>query len=141
MLNIFKKCSNIIVQLGGNTLKFNIDKKLPITPQVYNQICLMIIKENLQSNHKLLSVRDLAIKIGVNPNTIQKSYELLEESKVIYSIRGSGGYVANDTTIASKIVDDLISKKVNDFVIEMNKLGIDKNTLIKLIDKGEVKDE
>lgn len=122
-------------------MKFNIDKKLPITPQVYNQICLMIIKEKLQSNHKLLSVRDLAIKIGVNPNTIQKSYELLEESKVIYSIRGSGWYVANDTTIASKIVDDLISKKVNDFVIEMNKLGIDKNTLIKLIDKGEVKDE
>lgn len=122
-------------------MKFNIDKNLPITPQVYNQICLMIIKEKLQSNHKLLSVRDLAIKIGVNPNTIQKSYELLEESKVIYSIRGSGWYVANDTTIASKIVDDLISKKVNDFVIEMNKLGIDKNTLIKLIDKGEVKDE
>lgn len=122
-------------------MKFNIDKKLPITPQVYNQICLMIIKEKLQSNHKLLSVRDLAIKIGVNPNTIQKSYELLEESKVIYSIRGSGWYVANDTTIASKIVDDLISKKVNDFVIEMNKLGIDKNTLIKLIDKGDEKDE
>lgn len=118
-------------------MKFIIDRKLPITPQVYEQVCLMIIEDKLQPNDKLLSVRDFAVEIGVNPNTIQKSYELLETSNVIYSVRGSGWYVSEDISVAKEIVEKLINKKINNFILEIEKLGINKEELAKRILRGE----
>ena len=73
---------------------WNLDKKRPLCPQICEQICVLISKGELKPGERLMSVREVAVSASVNPNTVQKSFEQLEQRGVIYSKRGSGWYVA-----------------------------------------------
>ena len=45
---------------------------------------------------QLPSVRQLALELCVNPNTIQKAYQMLESAGVIYSVKGKGSFFSDD---------------------------------------------
>ena len=106
-------------------MKWNINKSRPICPQICEQICVGIKNKELLPQEKIYSVRELAIKLGVNPNTVQKSLDILEEQGVIYSVRGSGWYVSEDISIAEKKVEKLVKNRVKEFLMEMENLGFD----------------
>ena len=106
-------------------MKWNINKSRPICPQICEQICVGIKNKELLPQEKIYSVRELAINLGVNPNTVQKSLDILEEQGVIYSVRGSGWYVSEDISIAEKTVEKLVKKRVKEFLMEMENLGFD----------------
>jgi DNA-binding transcriptional regulator YhcF (GntR family) len=48
------------------------------------------------AEQKILSVRDMAIELEVNPNTVMRSYEFLQSQGVVYNKRGLGLFVAPD---------------------------------------------
>ena len=100
-----------------------INKSTPICTQICEQICVFISKGEYKANEKIPSVRELALLIGVTPNTVQKAYENLQEKKVIYSVKASGWYVGEDTKVASEIVDNLKVTKTNDYLNQMEKIG------------------
>ena len=106
-------------------MKWDIDKSRPICPQICEQICVGIINGEFLTKQKLQSVRELAVTLGVNPNTVQKSYDLLEEEKVIYSVRGSGWYVEEDTSVAANVVNEICLKKTDEYLLMMRRLGCD----------------
>lgn len=114
-------------------MNWNINKSLPICPQICEQICVMIVKKELLPKNKVFSVRELALKIGVNPNTVQKAYEILESKKIIYSVRGSGWYVGEDLEIALNVVKELSNKKTTDYITDMEQLGYSKEEIKKYI--------
>ena len=114
-------------------MNWNINKSLPICPQICEQICVMIVKKELLPKNKVFSVRELALKIGVNPNTVQKVYEILESKKIIYSVRGSGWYVGEDLEIALNVVKELSNKKTEQYLLEMEQLGYNKEEIKKYI--------
>ena len=104
-------------------MSWNLDKNRPICPQIVEQICVKIARGDFRPEEKLLSVRDVAVEAGVNPNTVQKSFEQLEQEGLIYSIRGSGWYVADAAELARKIVMDLIHRKTEAYFSDMALLG------------------
>lgn len=53
-------------------------------------------------DEKILSVRELAAALEVNPNTVMRSYEQLQQSEVIYNKRGMGFFVAKDAVVRIK---------------------------------------
>jgi|SRR5690554_3714782 len=53
-------------------------------------------------DEKILSVRELAATLEVNPNTVMRSYEQLQQSEVIYNKRGMGFFVAKDAVVRIK---------------------------------------
>lgn len=108
-------------------MKWNLDKKRPLCPQICEQICVWIAKEILKTGERLPSVRELALQAGVNPNTIQHSMESLEAQGILYSVRGSGWFVADDATPAQQTVEKLILEKTATFFAEMNALGLDES--------------
>jgi GntR family transcriptional regulator len=112
-----------------------IDRSRPICPQICEQLCVFIANKEIASKEKLSSVRELAVKIGVNPNTVQKSYDLLEEKGIIYSIHGSGWYVCEDITLAKSVVEELVKNKIQSFLKEMSDLGFDNKTTIKILNE------
>ena len=114
-------------------MNWNINKSLPICPQICEQICVMIVKKELLPKNKVFSVRELALKIGVNPNTVQKAYEILESKKIIYSVRGSGWYVGEDLEIALNVVKELSNKKTTDYSRDMEQVGYSKEEIKKYI--------
>ena len=106
-------------------MKWYINKSNPICPQICEQICVGIASNEFLPNQKIYSVRELALLIGVTPNTVQKSYEILNESGVIYSVKGSGWYVGENIELAQKTVDSLKKKKTDVYLLEMQQIGYD----------------
>ena len=64
--------------------------------QIADHICEKILRNEYQSDEKILSIRELAIDVSVNPNTVARTYEYLEEQGIIYKQRGIGYFVAKD---------------------------------------------
>lgn len=53
-----------------------------------------ILLEKWPEEHKIPSVRDLAVELQVNPNTVMRTYEFLQNKEIIYNKRGIGFFVA-----------------------------------------------
>ena len=100
------------------------DKSRPICPQLYERICVEIASFTYNAGDKLPSVRELAVKIGVNPNTVQRSYELLEQDGVIYTERNLGRFVSQNTDIAKQVVKNLAKMKTEEYIRSMFSLGM-----------------
>ncbi len=107
-------------------MDFKIDKSIPICPQICDQISAFIASGKLPPDSKLLSVREIALKAGVNPNTVQKSFEQLEQSGLIYSIRGSGWFVGNNAYRAKEQIDTLAEGKTRAYFDAMAQIGFDR---------------
>jgi len=79
----------------GNMIVLDMSDKRPIYEQIVdtykNQIALGILKPD----EKLPSVRQLAVEMSINPNTIQKAYAELERSGFIYTVKGRGNFAAD----------------------------------------------
>lgn len=116
-------------------MKWNIDKSCPICPQIYENICVAVANGELLPKSKLFSVRELALQIGVNPNTVQKSFALLENDGIVYSIPGSGWYVSENNDAAITVVSSLREKKSDYYFQEMNHLGYSTVEIIKYINE------
>ena len=106
-------------------MSWNLDKTRPICPQMCEQICVKIASGEFKPEERLMSVREVAVAAGVNPNTVQKSFEQLETKGIIYSVRGSGWFVSAQTDTAKEAVDELIVSKTADYFSQMNALGMD----------------
>lgn len=104
-------------------MQFNLDKNRPICPQICEHLCVEIASGNLKPQQRLLSVREVAVSAGVNPNTVQKSFEQLEQKGIIYSVRGSGWFVCDDTNVAKLEIKELINNTVTTFFFDMQRLG------------------
>ena len=110
-----------------------LDKKRPICPQICEKLCVLIASGELNAGDRLMSVRDVAVSAGVTPNTVQKSFEQLEQQGVIYSIRGSGWYVSDNSRIARDTLDRLVRDKTVGYLNDMQSLGLDKRDVIEII--------
>ena len=64
--------------------------------QIAAFVCDNILTGKWPEGQKILSVRDLAVALEVNPNTVMRSYELLQNLDIIYNKRGLGLFVADD---------------------------------------------
>jgi GntR family transcriptional regulator len=67
----------------------------PIYRQIVDQVRQAVSSGVLRAGDKLPSVRDLAVDLAVNPNTIAKAYQELEREGVIETPRGKGSFIAD----------------------------------------------
>ena len=68
----------------------------PIYLQIGDVICEKILSGELKAEDRLMSVREYCALIGVNPNTMMRTYEKLTDDGVIYNNRGIGYFVCPD---------------------------------------------
>ena len=101
------------------------DKDRPLCPQICEHICLKIVSGELLPDQKLMSVREMALQTGVNPNTVQRSFEMLDREGLLYSVPASGWYVSSDTSLAQKTLEEIIYNKTKSYFSEMSALGLD----------------
>ncbi|MCI9274182.1 MAG: GntR family transcriptional regulator [Clostridiales bacterium] len=77
-------------------LTLDFQSRLPIYEQLYKNIVRMVAIGVMRPNEQLPTVRSLAQELGVNPNTVQKAYQMLERDRIIYSMTGKGSFVSPD---------------------------------------------
>ena len=68
----------------------------PMYEQVVDQMEMLAVRGVLEADSKLPSVRQMAMELSLNPNTVQKAYSELLSRGVIYSVRGKGNFVSSD---------------------------------------------
>ena len=64
--------------------------------QIVDRIIDDVLMEQVKKGDRALSVRELAAQIQVNPNTVVRSYGLLEQEGILYNQRGLGFYIAEN---------------------------------------------
>ena len=73
----------------------DVKSRQPIYEQLYNGIVRLSALGAMLPGEQLPSVRSLAQEMGVNPNTVQKAYQLLERDGLIVSAPGKGSFLAD----------------------------------------------
>jgi len=73
-------------------MEFNNNR--PIYLQIIDTVYERILSGALQSEERIMSVRELGAELGVNPNTVMRSYEKLTADGIIYNKRGIGYFIA-----------------------------------------------
>lgn len=107
----------------------------PIYEQIIERFQELILKGILEADSQLPSVRNLAMELSINPNTIQKAYAELERQGYIYSVIGKGSFIA--------VTDNLVQKKKEEILEAATQLvnlakeyGITKEQFTKAITDG-----
>ncbi len=87
--------------------------KRPLNEQVAEKIMNLIAQGGLVPGERLPSVRNLAMDLSVNPNTVQRAYAALEEKGYITTITGRGNYVSEESqwknNLKKEVLDELES--------------------------------
>ena len=105
-------------------MEYIFDNERPIYIQLVEMIRINIVSGKFEKGQRLPSVRELALMMKVNPNTMQKALAELEEEKLIYTERTNGKYVTEDEKLIEKVKKKLAQEKVNNYLNSMKNIGI-----------------
>lgn len=105
-------------------MEYIFDNERPIYIQLVEMIRIDIVSGKFKKGQRLPSVRELALTMKVNPNTMQKALVELENEKLIYTERTNGKYVTEDEKKLEKTKKQLAQEKVNNYLNSMKSIGI-----------------
>lgn len=94
-----------------------------------------ILRGDWREEERIPSVREMGAMVGVNPNTIVRSYQLLEVAEIIYNKRGLGYFVKEGAVarIKENLKNEFIANELPQFKAKAQMLGITKEELLKLL--------
>ena len=94
-----------------------------------------ILRDEWREEERIPSVREMGAMVGVNPNTIVRSYQLLEQQEIIYNKRGLGYFVKEGAVVRIKenVKREFITNELPQFKAKAEMLGITREELIKLL--------
>lgn len=111
------------------------DANIPIYIQLVEIIKMDIVSGKYLPGDKLPAVRDYASELGVNPNTVQRSFAELEREELVKSDRTNGRYVTDDRIKIDGLLNDLCEKYVDELFEKLNSLGLSDEQIIEMINK------
>ena len=113
----------------------------PIFLQIVERIQLDIVSGVYNPGDKLPSVRDLANEAAVNPNTMQKAFQELERSGLVYAVRTSGRFITEDVNMIEALKSNLAAEKINEFLKNMKQIGFGDDEILALMKKAREGDK
>lgn len=110
------------------------DNNIPIYIQLVEEIKIDIISGKITSGERLPSVREFAMQMKVNPNTMQKALQELEELKLIYTERTNGKFVTEDKKLIDKFKKQHAENLSKKYFQNMESIGFTKEEAIKYLE-------
>lgn len=98
----------------------------PLYRQIIRHIQRGLAAGTIRYGDELPSRRTLSALLGVNPNTVQKAYRLLEEEGIITSHTGAKSLVAADAQTVERVRRKLLSEEAGTLVRAMREMGVDR---------------
>ena len=114
-------------------MNYIFDNERPIYIQLVEIIRIEIVSGKFKKGQRMPSVRELALIMKVNPNTMQKALAELENEQLIYTERTNGKYVTEDEELIEKIKRKLAKEIIDNYLNNMKKIGIDYDSAIKYL--------
>lgn len=112
-------------------------KQKPIYQQIADTLCERIVGKELIADERMPSVRDVAVQLGVNPNTVMRTFDFLQQTEIIYNKRGVGYFVSPDAP--DKVLElqrkEFVEEDLPILVQKMNMLGLSFDDLKKTVEE------
>lgn len=94
--------------------------------QIADHFCENILLEKWKAGDRIPSVREVAVNIEVNPNTVMRTYTYLQDKGIIFNKRGIGYFVSDDGFEKTKVLkkEDFINQELPRFFKAMSLLNM-----------------
>ena len=101
-------------------------KQQPIYLQIADVLLEDILQRKISDGERVPSVRELALSVQVNPNTVQRSYQWLQDEEIIIQKRGIGFFLCDKVYEKTLHInrDELIKFTIPETIKQMKLLGI-----------------
>ena len=117
-------------------MEYIFDNERPIYIQLVEMIRIQIVSGKFKKGEKIPSVRELALIMKVNPNTMQKALAELENEQLIYTERTNGKYVTEDDKLIERVKKELEKEIDNNYLNSMKNIGIDYDLAVRYLQEG-----
>lgn len=111
----------------------------PIYLQIVQRLCRQVVRGEIMAGDKLPSVREMALRVGVNPNTVQRVYSELERLEIVDTRRGLGSFITEDEARLRRLREDLKIEHVDRFIKEMRETGFSPEEILEGLRRGLLK--
>ena len=110
-------------------MDWNFKNGIPIYTQIVDELTMRIASCAYAPGEKLDSVRDMAMDVGVNPNTMQRALSEIERRGLVYSERTSGRFVTRDENVLKELHKELAGRYLDEFVEKLQKIGMNEKEI------------
>src|SRR5699024_9016611 len=120
----------------GDLMNFEIDSRSPVYLQVIRYFEEQIASGQLEMGMEIPSRRELAARLKINPNTVQRAYKEMEENGLIYTDGNMPSKVTRDEAVIKQVREQLVSSALGEFVEAMRNLHIPLEDIVLLLEKS-----
>ena len=103
---------------------FVLEDNIPIYQQIVGFVKRGIVAGTIPDGAEMPSRRMLSALLGVNPNTVQKSYAMLEEEGLVHSRSGAKSCVAADAAAIRRLRGELLGQNLKTVIDAMKQMGM-----------------
>ena len=100
IISVLKELIHLIRRLQRKErrmLFLDYQDRRPIYEQIVEKFRMLILSGAVEPSSKMPSVRQLAVELSINPNTIQRAYMELEQQGLICPVKGKGSFVTDSS--------------------------------------------
>lgn len=115
--------------------KLELDGKGPIYLQIVRFVRRGVVAGTIPDGEEMPSRRAVSALLGVNPNTVQKAYRMLEEEGVLSSRAGARSCVQADAEQIARIRESLLREEVGELVAALRQMGVSREEALREVDR------
>lgn len=121
-------------------IKTDPESGVPLYLQIVKQVKRLVAHGALRPGDRLPAVRELALQLRINPNTVARAYRELQHAEIISPKWGEGSFIADGAAaLAEKGREDIVAEILADAVAQARSLGLSDDELSRLFEKARGK--
>ena len=114
-------------------IKVDPESGIPLWVQLRNRLVYLIESGHMAEGDKLPTVREMAVNLGINYNTVSKVYQDVERDGYIISKRGKGTFVAHRSVAYDGVVKSELDVLADEFISRCLELGMSADDISELL--------
>lgn len=110
-------------------MKIDLKSGIPIYMQIVEQVKLSALFGRYRNGDRLPPVRELALELRINPNTVAKAYQILKDENIIDSRPGGGNFISIEEKSSAAMRETMLSAELKTLIDKADTLGMDRARL------------
>lgn len=114
-------------------ININYNSRTPIYEQIVFEVERLVTLNVLKVSEQIPSIRDLAKNLGINPNTVKKAYDILEQKNIIITKSTKGTFISDNIEKARVYKIQGLLDEIKKKIAELEQYGLTKEEIIRKI--------
>ena len=110
-------------------MKIDLKSGIPIYMQIVEQVKLSALFGRYRTGDRLPPVRELALELRINPNTVAKAYQILKDENIIDSRPGGGNFISLEEKNSAAMREAMLTSELKTLIDKADTLGLDRTRL------------